>query len=302
MFLHIVAHEVKNLMIQREFVRSGETVSRHFNLVLLVVLRLHDELLKKPQSVTNSCTDPRWKWFENCLGTLDDTYIKVNVSATDCPRYRTRKGEVATNVLGVYDTNDDFVFVLSGWEGSIADSRILRDEILRHNELKVLKEDFLAPYRGERYHLSEWLGEDQTTGARSETFVDARSNVPNMFNDGVPLSNSHHEDIPTIYSQGVHMSLDKMFGTRAEVIRSAMEFENDQLKAIADWLKEKRATEVELHAGVVKQLQDIPKLRSRDRAKLMQILFRSVEGIDGFLSIPTKLKLEYCNVLLENNV
>ena len=64
----------------------------------------------------------------------------MNVSATDRPRYRTRKGEVATNVLGVYDTNDDFVFVLSGWEGSIADSRILRDEILRHNELKVLKD------------------------------------------------------------------------------------------------------------------------------------------------------------------
>uniref|UniRef100_A0A9I9D407 Retrotransposon protein n=1 Tax=Cucumis melo TaxID=3656 RepID=A0A9I9D407_CUCME len=112
--------------------------------------------------------------------------------------------------------------------------------------------------------LSYVFDKDQTTGARSETFVDAGSNVPNMFNDGVPLSNSHHEDIPTIYSQGVHMSLDKMFGTRAgqvserkncssgskrkrggqhyemvEVIRSAMEFENDQLKAIADWPKEK---------------------------------------------------------------
>ncbi|KAL0534479.1 hypothetical protein IC582_028770 [Cucumis melo] len=146
-----------------------------------------------------------------------------------------------------------------------------------------------------------------------------------MFNDGVPLGDSHHEDIPTMYSQGVLMSLDEMFGTRAgqaserrncssrskrkqgsqhyetvEVIRSAMKFGNDQLKAIADWLKEKRAMKVELRALVVKQLQDIPKLQNRDRPKIIQILFHSVEGIEGFLSIPTELKLEYCNVLLEN--
>uniref|UniRef100_A0A9I9EER1 DUF8040 domain-containing protein n=1 Tax=Cucumis melo TaxID=3656 RepID=A0A9I9EER1_CUCME len=51
MFLHIVAHDVKNRVIQREFMRSGETISRHFNMVLLVVIRLHDKLLKKPQPV-----------------------------------------------------------------------------------------------------------------------------------------------------------------------------------------------------------------------------------------------------------
>ncbi|TYK14212.1 putative nuclease HARBI1 [Cucumis melo var. makuwa] len=73
MFLHILAYDVKNQMIQREFIRYGETVSRYFNLVLLAVLRLHDELLKKPQP--------------NYLGALDDIYIKVNVSATDRLRW-----------------------------------------------------------------------------------------------------------------------------------------------------------------------------------------------------------------------
>ncbi|KAA0026210.1 putative nuclease HARBI1 [Cucumis melo var. makuwa] len=61
MFLHILVHDVKNCVIQREFIRSGETISRHFNLILLVVVRLHDELIKKPMPVTNNCTDPRWK-------------------------------------------------------------------------------------------------------------------------------------------------------------------------------------------------------------------------------------------------
>ncbi|TYK07962.1 retrotransposon protein [Cucumis melo var. makuwa] len=106
---------------------------------------------------------------------------------------------------------------------------------------------------------------DQATGACLETFADVGSNMLNMFNDGVPLDDSHDKDIPTMYSQGVHMSLDEMFGTRT------------------DWPKEKHATEVELHAKVVKQLQGIPELRSQDRTKLIQILFRSVEGIEGFL-------------------
>ncbi|TYK04861.1 putative nuclease HARBI1 [Cucumis melo var. makuwa] len=110
MFLHILVHYVKNRMIQRKFVQSGEIVSRHFNIVLLAILRLHDELLKKPQLVPNSCTDPRWKCFE--------MYIKVNVSATDNSRYKTRKGEVAMNVLGVYDMKGNFMFILVGWEGS----------------------------------------------------------------------------------------------------------------------------------------------------------------------------------------
>ncbi|KAL4028003.1 hypothetical protein IC575_011193 [Cucumis melo] len=77
MFLHVLAHDVKNRVIQREFMRSR-------------------------------------------LGALDGTYIKVNVPAGDRPTFRTRKGEIATNVLGVCDTKGDFVYVLAGWEGSAA--------------------------------------------------------------------------------------------------------------------------------------------------------------------------------------
>ncbi|KAL0558706.1 hypothetical protein IC582_003287 [Cucumis melo] len=64
MFLHVLAHDVKNRVIQREFVRFGETVSRHFNLVLLVVVRLYEELIKRPVPVTNNCNDQHWKCFE----------------------------------------------------------------------------------------------------------------------------------------------------------------------------------------------------------------------------------------------
>lgn len=61
MFFHVVVHDVKNQVIQREFVWFDETTFWHSNIVLLVVLRLHDELLKKSQPVTNACTNLRWK-------------------------------------------------------------------------------------------------------------------------------------------------------------------------------------------------------------------------------------------------
>lgn len=55
----------------------------------------------------------------------------------DKPRYRSRKGEIATNVLGVCTPNMQFVYVLPGWEGSVADSRVLRDALSRRHPLKV---------------------------------------------------------------------------------------------------------------------------------------------------------------------
>ena len=77
--------------------------------------------------------------LQNCLGTLDGTYIKVNVPAADRPTFRMRKGKIVINVLGVCDMKGDFVCVLVSWEGSAADSRILRDALSRENGLQVPK-------------------------------------------------------------------------------------------------------------------------------------------------------------------
>ncbi|KAH6824033.1 hypothetical protein C2S53_000099 [Perilla frutescens var. hirtella] len=65
----------------------------------------------------------------------------------------------------------NYVYVLTGWEGSAVDSRVLRDAITRPNGLKIPTgsyylcdggytnaNGFLAPYRSVRYHLQEWDG------------------------------------------------------------------------------------------------------------------------------------------------
>lgn len=50
------------------------------------------------------------------------TYIKVNVLEAKKLRCRTRKGELATNVLGVCSKDMQFIYVLAVWEGLVEDS------------------------------------------------------------------------------------------------------------------------------------------------------------------------------------
>ncbi|GAB4829638.1 hypothetical protein Ancab_040643 [Ancistrocladus abbreviatus] len=164
MFLYTLAHHKKNRSLGQFFVRSGETVSRQFNLCLKATLKLKGELLKRPTPITDGCEDERWKCFKNCLGALDGTYISVTVPSRDKPRYRTRKGSIAMNVLGVCSPDKQFIFVLPGWEGSAHDGRVLRDAISWPNGLKV-PQGFLAPYRGQRYHLNEWRSGAQPRSA-----------------------------------------------------------------------------------------------------------------------------------------
>ncbi|KAI4365431.1 hypothetical protein MLD38_021415 [Melastoma candidum] len=137
LFLHILAHHVKNRVIKFRFHYSGETTSRHFRNVLNNVIRLHEELIKKPEPIPEGSLDEKWKWFKNCIGAIDGTYIKVIMPLKDKPRYRNRKGEIATNVLAACSHDGLFTYVLAGWEGSAADGRVLREALCRPNGLKV---------------------------------------------------------------------------------------------------------------------------------------------------------------------
>ncbi|KAA0031842.1 retrotransposon protein [Cucumis melo var. makuwa] len=98
MFLHVLAHDVKNRVIQREF---------------------------------------------NCLGALDETYIKVNVLAGDRPTFRTRY----------------YYLCDAGYPNA---------------------EGFLAPYRGQRYHLQEWRGDANAPTNAKEYFNMKHSSARNV--------------------------------------------------------------------------------------------------------------------------
>ncbi|KAL0429264.1 UNVERIFIED_CONTAM: hypothetical protein Sradi_0552400 [Sesamum radiatum] len=74
--------------------------------------------------------------LSGCLGALDGTHIDVRVPNSEKGRYRNRKGQISITYAWVCNTEGLFTYVLSGWEGSAADGRVLRDALSRSTDLK----------------------------------------------------------------------------------------------------------------------------------------------------------------------
>lgn len=64
MFLSILSHHKKNVVLQTDFKRSGYTVSKYFNRVLGSILKSHTILFVTPNPIMPNCTDGRWKHFQ----------------------------------------------------------------------------------------------------------------------------------------------------------------------------------------------------------------------------------------------
>ena len=108
-----------------------------------------------------------YPYFSGCRGALDGSLLHAFVSKIDMARFRSRKGFISTNLLAACLFCLRFCYILSGWEGSAADSQIF--ESARRTDLMIdpgtyyladagfpLCDALLVPYRGVRYHLKEW--------------------------------------------------------------------------------------------------------------------------------------------------
>ncbi|TYK05448.1 retrotransposon protein [Cucumis melo var. makuwa] len=290
MFLHIVAHDVKNRVIQRKFMRSGA---------------------------------------------LDRAYIKVNIPASDWDRYRTRKEEVATNVLGVCDTKGDFVYVDVGYPNA---------------------EDFLAPYKGQRYHLQEWRDAENapstskgiastprlpkhswtkeeeaglvelvhTSGWRSDngTFRPWNLNqlarmtafkIPEkeVFHDWMKshlltkglLNKSfpHYDELSYVFGKDhvtegrtetfVDVGSTNPVGYETFTVDAAPDMDF-QLMYVSSGSKRKREGQAADSGEVI---------RTAIECRLMRILMRNIDDMKAFLDVPDNMKYPYCNIILEEN-
>ncbi|XP_020965846.1 protein ALP1-like [Arachis ipaensis] len=156
-FLHIIGHNVKTRTMSFFFHRSGETISRHFHNVLHAILSLEGDFFRQPSGE------------EDCIGAIDGTHSRVKVPRVDAPCLRGRKDHPTQNVLAACGFDMKFTYVLSDWEGTASDSRILKDALNREYLLRIPEEKFylgdagfmlkpgiLTPYRGVRYHLKEY--------------------------------------------------------------------------------------------------------------------------------------------------
>ena len=71
------------------------------------------------------------------MGAIDGTHIPVTVDVDMQAPYRDRKGNLSQNVMGVSSFDYKFQYVLAGWEGSAADSRVLASALSRSDPLVV---------------------------------------------------------------------------------------------------------------------------------------------------------------------
>lgn len=71
--------------------------------------------------------------------------VDVDVQA----KYQDRKGNLSQNVLGVCSFDHKFQYILAGWEGSAADSRVV--------SLALFREDPLVVLLGILIHIFIWL-------------------------------------------------------------------------------------------------------------------------------------------------
>ncbi|GKV15184.1 hypothetical protein SLEP1_g25986 [Rubroshorea leprosula] len=178
MFLYTLALGASNRQVQERFQHSGETVSRSFHEVLKAMLYLSIDLIK-PQDPTFSTIpleildDKRYMpHFKDCIGAIDGTHILACVKKEDQIRFiNGRKGIPTQNVMAACSFDLQFTFVLAGWEGTAHDARIFQYAI-RKKELNFPKpppgkyylvdarypqiQGYLGPYKGTRYHLSDF--------------------------------------------------------------------------------------------------------------------------------------------------
>ncbi|XP_060670868.1 uncharacterized protein LOC125418638 [Ziziphus jujuba] len=77
-----------------------------------------------------------YPYFKDCIGAIDGTHIPAIVKGRDVSSYRNRHGKISQNVLAACNFDLEFIYVLSGWEGSAHDSKLLHDALSRRNGLK----------------------------------------------------------------------------------------------------------------------------------------------------------------------
>ncbi|XP_043717551.1 putative nuclease HARBI1 [Telopea speciosissima] len=198
-FLHTIAHNVKNRVMALRYGHSGETISRYFNIVLHAILKLYPVLLKPPSTTTPQriSKDRRrfYPYFKDCIGAIDGLHIPAWVTVDKHRRFRDRKGDISQNILAACNFDMKFTYILSGWEGSASDARILDHAIHKEGAGKLVvpqgkfylvdagfanQSGFLRPYRNVRYHLKEWNNSNLRPADKKELFNLRHSSLRNV--------------------------------------------------------------------------------------------------------------------------
>jgi len=137
LFLYMVGPPQPVRQAENRFERSMETVSRKFNHVLTCVTNLAKDIIAS-KDPTFSFVHPKLAnhksapSFNNAIGALDGTHVKVLVPFSKVGQYINRKSDKTQNVLAICDFDRRFTFVASGIPGSAHDWTILQEAIRKY--------------------------------------------------------------------------------------------------------------------------------------------------------------------------
>jgi hypothetical protein len=124
-----------------------------------------------------------------------ETHIEVIVPPSEQAVHMNRHGYCSQNVMAVCDFDMRFTFVVVGWPGSAHDTRIWRDTVFNKYKNNFPhppdgkyylvdsgypnRKGYLAPYKGQRYHITEFQNAGQPIGLK-ELFNHAHSSLRNV--------------------------------------------------------------------------------------------------------------------------
>ena len=87
-----------------------------------------------------------YPFFEGAIGTIDGTHFDCSGTPEQCALACDRKGRVTQNCLAACDFTQRFVYMFSGWEGSITDSTMFNDACIT---------DLYVPTASGHYYLAD---------------------------------------------------------------------------------------------------------------------------------------------------
>ncbi|GAV71724.1 LOW QUALITY PROTEIN: DDE_4 domain-containing protein, partial [Cephalotus follicularis] len=209
-FLTIIGHNERYVVINRRFQHSSQTIHKYFHEVLAAMMTFAREMIV-PSTFDPNPDNPgahkslRWIfkvfyflilyiYIYGAVGALDGTLVHAIISSSQQTVYRGRgKGKCYQNVLGICDFNMIFTFVYAGWEGVAHDSRVLTEVMAAPSNnfpfpppskyylcdaAYTNTRGFMAPYRNVRY----WLGDFRRRRAmtKEEKFNHAHAKLRNV--------------------------------------------------------------------------------------------------------------------------
>ncbi|KXN92931.1 Putative nuclease HARBI1, partial [Leucoagaricus sp. SymC.cos] len=106
------------------------------------------------------------RFFHGCLGAIDGSHIHLSARALNQEAFQNQKGFTSQNCLFVCDFDMQFIYTLTGWEGSASDVQVsdaaLAKDLKIPNSYYLLadlgfphQEGILVPYQNKYYHLAE---------------------------------------------------------------------------------------------------------------------------------------------------